>query len=459
MKKLTQLMILPLLIWSMVSCQAPVKKVATETTAISVTANVPEWSKNAVMYEVNVRQYTPEGTFKAFETHLPRLKELGVDILWFMPMFPISEKNRKGTLGSYYSIRDYKAVNPEFGTMDDFKALVNKAHEMGFKVMLDWVGNHSGWDNQWIVDHKDWYTQDAKGNVIPPNPDWSDVADLNYDNKELRKGMLDALKFWVKDIQVDGYRCDYAGGVPTDFWESARASLDSIKPVYMLAENQDQMNLLNKAFNVNYGWSFHHLMNEVAQGKKTALDIDSSLVQNERTYQVGTYSLQFLTNHDENSNAGTEFERMGDAVKTMAVLSFTVPGMPLIYTGQEIGMKKRLLFFEKDQIDWSNQEMQQFYQKLIKLKKDEVALWNGTAGGKLSILQTSVPAKVMAFTREKDNNQVVAVFNMSAEPVEATIALSQAGDYQEYFSGDLNKLDKGTSLKLDKWGYKIFVRK
>jgi glycosidase len=459
MKKLTQSLILPLLILSMVSCQAPVKKVASETTANSVTANVPEWSKNAVMYEVNVRQYTPEGTFKAFETHLPRLKELGVDILWFMPIYPISEKNRKGKLGSYYSIRDYKAVNPEFGTMEDFKALVTKAHEMGFKVMLDWVGNHSGWDNQWIVDHKDWYSQDSKGNVIPPNPDWSDVADLNYDNKGLRKGMLDALKFWVKDIQVDGYRCDYAGGVPTDFWESARASLDSIKPVYMLAENQDQMDLLNKAFNVNYGWAFHHLMNEVAQGKKTALDIDSSLVRTERTYKVGTYSLQFLTNHDENSNAGTEFERMGDAAKTMAVLSFTVPGMPLIYTGQEIGMKKRLLFFEKDQIDWSNQEMQQFYQKLIKLKKDEVPLWNGTAGGKLSLLQTSVPAKFLAFSREKDNNQVVVVFNMSAEPVEATIDLPQAGNYQEYFSGDLNKLERSTSLKLDKWGYKVFVRK
>ena len=462
MKKLTQLMILPFLILALYSCQPAVKKVAETTTAkIANTgmANVPEWSKNAVMYEVNIRQYTPEGTFKAFETHLPRLKELGVDILWFMPMYPISEKNRKGKLGSYYSIRDYKAVNPEFGTMDDFKALVSKAHEMGFKVMLDWVGNHSGWDNWWIVDHKDWYTQDSKGNVIPPNPDWSDVADLNYDNKELRKGMLDALKFWVKDINVDGYRCDYAGGVPTDFWETARASLDSIKPVYMLAENQDQMDLLNKAFNVNYGWSFHHLMNEVAKGKKTALDLDSSLVKTERTYPVGTYSLQFLTNHDENSNNGTEFERMGDATKTMAVLSFTVPGMPLIYTGQEIGMKKRLLFFEKDQVDWSNLEMQQFYQKLIKMKKDEVALWNGTAGGKLSILKTSVPAKIMAFTREKDNNQVVAVFNMSAEPIEATIDLPQAGDYQEYFSGDQKKLDKGTSLKLDKWGYKIFVRK
>ena len=457
MKKLTQLLILPMLILAMYSCQPTAKK-AVVTTTQTVAVNVPEWSKNAVMYEVNVRQYTPEGTFKAFETHLPRLKELCVDILWFMPIYPISEKNRKGTLGSYYSIRDYKAVNPEFGTMDDFKALVSKAHEMGFKVILDWVGNHTGWDNQWIVDHKDWYTQDAKGNVIPPNPDWKDVADLNYDNKEMRKAMLDALKFWVKDVTVDGYRCDYAGGVPTDFWETARASLDSIKPVYMLAENQDQMDLLNKAFNINYGWDFHHLMNEVAKGKRTAMALDSLIMKTYTTYPVGAYTLQFLTNHDENSNNGTEFDRLGEAVKTMATLSFTAPGMPLIYTGQEVGSKKRLLFFEKDKVDWSNQEMQKFYGQLIKLKKDDPALWNGTAGGAPVIVQTSVPAKVMAFIREKDKNQVLAVFNMSAGPVETIIDLPQAGDYKDYFSGETTTLTQGTTLKLDKWGYKIFIR-
>ena len=275
----------------------------------------------------------------------------------------------------------------------------------------------------------------------------------------MRKGMLDALKFWVKDIQVDGYRCDYAGGVPTDFWEAARVSLDSIKPVFMLAENQDQMNLLNKAFNMNYGWEFHHLMNEVAQGKKTALDIDSSLVKTDKTYPVGTYPLQFLTNHDENSNSGTEFERMGEAVKTMAVLSFTVPGMPLIYTGQEVGLKKRLLFFEKDQVDWSKLDMQQFYHQLIELKKEDTALWNGTAGGSVSILTTSIPAKVLAFSREKGNNQIIAVFNMSAGPVETTINLAKSGDYKEYFSGDTETLEKGTPIKLDKWAYKVFIRK
>ncbi len=453
MNKIKNLLFLSLLILAMYSCLPTAKKAAESAPLAS------EWSKNVVMYEVNVRQYTPEGTFKAFETHLPRLKEMGVDILWFMPIYPISEKNRKGGLGSYYSIRDYKAVNPEFGTIDDFKALVNKAHEMGFKVMLDWVGNHTGWDNQWLIEHKDWYTQDSLGNIIPPVKDWSDVADLNYENKDMRKAMLDALKFWVKDVNIDGYRCDFAGGVPTDFWEAARLSLDSIKPVYMLAENQDQMDLLNKAFHSNYGWSFHHLMNEVAQGKKTAQYLNSSLVKTVAAYPVGTYTLQFTSNHDENSWNGTEYERLGEAVKTMAVLSFVAPGMPLIYTGQEAGLNKRLLFFEKDQIDWSNLEMQQFYQKLIKLKKDQSALWNGIAGGTPVIVKSSDPAKVLAFTREKDNSKVLAVFNLSAAPVEASLELPQAGDYQEYFTGETKTLEKGSTIKLDKWAYQVFVKK
>ena len=456
MRKIIQLLVLPLILMAMYSCHTEAQK-SVQTTSVGL-ANYPDWSKNAVMYEVNVRQYTPEGTFKAFETHLARLKEMGVDILWFMPIYPISEKNHKGGLGSYYSIRDYKATNPEFGTMDDFKALVTQAHQMGFKVMLDWVGNHSGWDNQWIVDHKDWYTQDSLGNVIPPNPDWHDVADLNYDNKGLRHAMLDALKFWVKDVNIDGYRCDYAGGVPIDFWETARKALDSIKPVFMLAENQDQMDLMNKAFNINYGWSFHHMMNDVAQGKKTAQSIDSLLILTASTYPKNTYSLQFTSNHDENSHNGTEYERLGEAVKTMAVMTFTVPGMPLIYTGQEAGLNKRLLFFDKDSVDWSNLEMQQFYKRLIQLKKVQPALWNGAAGGQLTIVPTTMPKKVLAFTRVKDNSQILAIFNLTAQPVDAIIQLPQAGDYKEYFSGEAKKLKKGTTITLEKWGVRIYIR-
>jgi glycosidase len=456
MRKLTNLLILSLALLLIQGCQPPAKKAV--PSGPEGKANFPEWSKNAVMYEVNVRQFTPEGTFLAFEEHLPRLKEMGVDILWFMPIQPISKKNRKGSLGSYYSVKDYKAVNPEFGTMDDFKELVKRAHEMGFKVMIDWVGNHTGWDNVWMKDHKDWYTQDSLGNVVSPVADWHDTADLNYNNQQMRQAMLDALKFWVKETDIDGYRCDFAGGVPTEFWEKARLSLDSIKPVFMLGENQDQMDLLNKAFNVNYGWAFHHLMNQVAQGKKTAQAMDSLLVREDSVYPEKTYALQFTSNHDENSWNGTEYERLGDAAKTMAILSFTVPGMPLIYTGQEAGLNKRLAFFEKDSIDWSNLEMQQFYQKLIELKKTQPALWNGEAGGQLTIVNNNLPKQVLAFTREKDNNQVLAVFNLSAQPVEVTLDLPKKANYQEYFSGENIKLKKQTTLALDKWAVKLFIQ-
>lgn len=435
------------------ACQPATKK------AESPKSHIPEWSKNSVLYEVNIRQYTPEGTFKAFESHLPRLKELGVDILWIMPIHPISMKNRKGTLGSYYSVKDYKGINPEFGNLDDFKSLVNKAHELGFKVIIDWVANHTGWDNNWITEHKDWYTQDSLGNVIPPNPDWKDIADLNFDSKPMRHAMIDAMKYWVKETNIDGFRCDVAWGVPQDFWEAATASLDSIKPVYMLAEDEDHPDFLKKAFVSNYTWKLHHLMNDVAQGKKSAADIQKYYTDSVSKYAAGSFPMQFITNHDENSWAGSEYERMGEAVKTFATLTFTLEGIPLIYSGQEAGLKKRLLFFEKDTINWKNLEMQNFYQSLVKLKHSNQALWNGTSGGASKFLATNAAAKVLAFVREKDENQVVSVFNFSAEPVEATVQLPQEGEYKEYFTGESVKLGKETNLKLDKWGYKVFVKK
>ncbi len=452
MNKIKNLFFISLLALALFACQPAVQK------TVEV-AQFPEWSKKAVLYEVNIRQYTPEGTFKAFETHLPRLKELGVDILWLMPIHPISLKNRKGSLGSYYSVKDYKAVNPEFGTMDDFKNLVNKAHEMGLKVIIDWVPNHTGWDNQWIFDHKDWYTQDSLGNVIPPNPDWSDIADLNFDSKPMRRAMIDAMDFWVKETDIDGFRCDVAWGVPQDFWDQARASIDSIKPVYMLAEDEDHPEFLKYTFESNYAWKLHHILNQVAQGKKTAADIKTYFGESKGKYAPGSFPMQFITNHDENSWQGTEYERMGEAVKTLSVLTFTIEGIPLLYSGQEAGLNKRLLFFEKDTIDWSNLEMQKFFQSLTILKHTNSALWNGTAGGSMVFVETSVPQSVFAFTREKDNNQVLAVFNLSANPVEANLQLLQAGEYQEYFSGETKTLEKGSAIKLDKWGYQVFVRK
>ena len=434
--------------------------VPTQKAEVPTPVNPLEWSNDAVMYEVNVRQFTPEGTFNAFASHLPRLKELGVEILWLMPIHPIGEKNRKGSLGSYYSIRDYKAVNPEFGTIEDFKALVNKAHEMGFKVLIDCVANHSSWDNVWMENHKDWYTQDSLGNIIPPVADWSDVADLNYDNAEMRAAMLDAMKFWVKDANIDGYRCDYAGGVPTDFWETARVALDSIKPVFMLAENEDALDLLNKAFDCNYGWTVHHLMNEIYKGEKGATDFRGFFAKTDSTYPAGKYILNFTSNHDENSWQGTEYERLGASAKTFAALSFTLPGMPLIYTGQEAGLNKRLLFFEKDEIDWkTDTTMTPFYAKLIDLKQENPALWNGAAGSKINFLPTSDVQKLLVFTREKENNTVLVVMNLSGAPLSGTYKTESTKTLKDWFSEENVKLAAENKTELQPWEYRIYTTK
>ncbi|MEN6456923.1 MAG: alpha-amylase family glycosyl hydrolase, partial [Prolixibacteraceae bacterium] len=239
-----------LLLLILAACQPKAMKPQDKASA----AGRPEWLKDAVLYEVNIRQYTPEGTFDAFAEHLPRLKKLGVDILWLMPVHPISEKNRKGTLGSYYSVRDYQGINPEFGTLDDFKRLVNRSHELGMKVIIDWVANHTGWDHRWISEHPDWYTQDSTGAIISPNPDWSDIADLNFAVQPMRREMIREMQYWLRETDIDGFRCDVAWGVPQDFWEEARASLDSVKPVYMLAEDEDHPEFLEKAFDSNYAW-------------------------------------------------------------------------------------------------------------------------------------------------------------------------------------------------------------
>lgn len=421
-------------------------------------AQIPEWSKNAVIYEVNVRQYTKEGTFKAFEEHLPRLQEMGVDVLWFMPIHPISEEKRLGTLGSYYSIQDYKGVNPEFGTAEDFKALVDKAHSMGFKVMLDWVANHTGWDHEWTK-QPDWYTTDEEGNIVhPPGTNWEDVADLNFGSADMSAAMIEAMKYWVTEFDVDGFRADYAGGVPTSFWETARTELDKIKPVLMLAEDDTKLELLNKAFNINYSWEFHKIMNEVAKEEKDVDAIKLYVRRIERLYPGGTYPLQFTSNHDENSWNGTEYERMGEAVKAMAALSFTVPGIPLIYSGQEAGLDKRLAFFDKDEIPWNDLSMGQFYQELTTLKHENPALWNGTDGGLMNVLETS-DKKLLAFERTKDDNTVLVVMNLSNANLEGEIqAGDYVGSYKSYPAGEAFELQAMQSIRLEPWKYQIYIK-
>ncbi len=436
------------------SCNNKPKQAQYTSDKLISSSPVPEWSNNAVIYEVNVRQFTKEGTFNAFTEHLPRLKDLGVDILWLMPIHPIGLKNRKGNLGSYYSIQNYKEINPEFGTIDDFKKLVHKAHNLGMKVILDWVANHTAWDHDWITQNPHWYSKDSLGNMVSPY-DWTDVAQLDYANQELRTAMIDALEFWVRETGVDGYRCDVAGMVPVNFWEDARKALEKIKPVYMLAEDEGVTELLVNAFNSNYGWSLHHIMNHVAQGKMNVTEMKKYFHKTDSIYPVGSYPMHFTSNHDENSWNGTEFERMGNAAKTFAVLSFVIEGIPLIYTGQESALDKKLSFFEKDLVAWDNYSLTPFYKSLTQLKKENKALWNGPAGGKMKIIDTTSNEQILFFSRTKDNNTVYAIFNLSPTSASLIAQTEIHGELTEYFTNREISFPFNGFL-LQPWEYLVF---
>lgn len=417
----------------------------------------PEWSYNKTIYEVNIRQFTEEGNFKAFEKHLPRLKELGADILWFMPIHPIGEKNRKGTLGSYYSVKDYKDINPEFGTFDDFKSLVKLIHKMGMYVIIDWVANHTAWDHSWIEERPEFYTTDSAGNIIPPNPDWSDVADLNFDNKDLRAEMIDALKFWVEECDVDGYRCDVAGMVPIEFWIEARTELEKIKNVFMLAEwDTPEVHL---AFDMTYDWDLHHILNGIVKEEKTAADLIEHLKKNEEEFPANAFRMQFTSNHDENSWNGTVFERLGDGVEAFAVLTCLIPDMPLVYTGQEAGNDKRLSFFEKDLVEWKEYKLFDIYSKLFKLKKSNSALLNGERGGEMVYLTSNDEKNILAFSRSSGKDKVVGVFNLSGDAAEFEISGDTLpGSYKNYFTGKLESFTSKESFKLYPWEYRVYTK-
>jgi glycosidase len=419
----------------------------------------PEWSKNSVLYEVNIRQFTPEGTFNAFAKHLPRLKELGVDVLWLMPVNPIGVKNRKEPLGSYYSVKDYTDVNPEFGTLDDFKALIVKCHDLGFHVIMDWVPNHSSWDNKLTVDHPDWYVKDSTGNFIPPiGFDWTDVIQFDWSNKELQDYMINALSFWVK-LGVDGFRVDYPNKTSFEFWERSRTELEKIRPVLMVAENEDQTDFMKKGFDMSYAWELHHLMNRIAQGKDSLRSLRNYYQKERSVFPSSVYRMVFLDNHDENSWNGTINSRMGDAQNAFAVFIFTTQGVPLLYNGQESCLGKSLKFFVKDTIKWDTCKMTRFYTDLIKLKKENKALWNGDYGGTMDSIKTHKERKVFAYYREKDENRVIVFLNLSKKNVSIkTKVRNLEGEYIDYFSGQKTILPLADSLRLEPWGYRVFVR-
>jgi glycosidase len=415
---------------------------------------LPDWARSATIYEVNLRQYTTAGTFNAFSASLPRLQKLGIKILWFMPIQPISEKNRKGSLGSEYSVADYKGINPEFGSAADFGALVTKAHQMGFKVILDWVANHSGWDNPWIT-NKSWYHQDSSGNILSPNPDWTDVAWLNYENPDLRAAMIDAMMYWVKTFDIDGFRSDVADGVPVDFWNEANNSLQSIKPLFMLAEAQNHYDLLERTFVADYNWNLLNLMSELSVSTKDKTNFIETAVRQGMTYPKGTFPMNFITNHDENTWNGTEFSRLGKAVYSMAALTFVYPGIPLIYSGQEVGNQKQIAFFEKDLIPGLSKEnaFTTFYSKLIALKSKNNALWNDSPAT-LNPLDSNNP-EVISFSRSRGGNRVIMIFNISTIKQAVKVKLgSLSGKYKVFSSG--KSISYNGASTLAPWGFEIY---
>ena len=432
--------------------------------------------ESGVIYEANIRQYSPEGTFNAFTKDIPVLKDLGVKVIWVMPINPISEVKRKATdgqftsdiedekerakyLGSYYSVSDYKAINPEFGNLEDFKNLVDTAHDNGIYVIVDWVPNHTGWDHPWITAHPDWYTQNEKGEIIDPiNPDtgeswgWTDVADLNYDNMDMRKEMLNDLKYWLTEANIDGYRMDVAHKVPKEFFDEVTKELKQIKPVFMLAE-AEQPELLEKAFDMQYAWEGHHLLNELAKGEKNADDFQAYIKKQDTVLQDDDINMNFVTNHDENSWSGTLRERMPDNKELFTALTYTMPGMPLIYSGQEYDLDHRLLFFEKDSIPKTKGDYFTLLQRLGELKNTNSAL----NGGKDAAAYNAIDAgsNVIAFSRTKGDDEVVFIANISNESVITN--LPQKGSYLDYIANQPTEL-KGDAIELAPNTYKIYVK-
>ena len=427
-----------------------------------------DWINQATIYEINLRQYTSNGTINLFKKKLPKLKELGVDILWFMPIQPIGIKNRKAVgdsfvedfpnpdykkyWGSPYSISDYKQVNPRYGTLSEFKELIKLCHELDMKVVLDWVANHTAWDNPWIIDHPEWYTHDSTGKITDPIGEdgkswgWTDVADLNYENDKMRKAMIDAMSFWIKECDIDGFRCDVAMEVPVDFWNEASKQLNQIKPIFMLAESEaHKPRMFDSAFDAYYGWEMHHVFNKLYAGELASSEIIR--VMNEKDSICGdhVFPMNFITNHDENSWNGTIDERLGESWEAMAVLSYSLRGMPLIYSGQEVGLDHRLSFFEKDSIDWNKangEDYFNFYKGLNKLKQEK-------AFSSYSPISCDIIGKDLFRIIRGDSSEYQIILNLnSSEAIAQKVVIPK--NYEIVLQKGIND-----NNEMDKWGYLI----
>lgn len=418
----------------------------------------PEWSYNAVLYEMNIRQMTVEGTFKAATAHLERLKNLGVDVIWLMPVFPIGIKNRKGALGSFYSVRDYCAVNEEFGSMAEFDTFVETAHNLGLKVILDWVANHTSRDNKWLTNKPlDWYERDDDGEAKIPW-DWSDTAQLNYQNKEVWQGQIEAMKFWITEHNIDGFRCDMAMLTPIEFWQVVRFSLQQIKPdIFLLAEAEED-NLFQNAFDACYSWNLHHTMCDVAQNKTKVFALRDRIYTDLRRFPRWSMRMTFTSNHDENSWSGSEFTRFGNALEPMTALTFLLPqSMPLIYTGQEVGYDHSFAFFEKDAIpNFDENRYTELYRKLCAIYHSHRALQSADRGGSFIEIDNNAPDCLMTFVREVEGDRVVVIANLSPYTVFGDFHTGiYAGEYTDAMTENKVTLYEHMWGDIAPWSYKI----
>lgn len=452
MQRIILSLLLIMILWA---CNEESRIQTSETNTMDTATN-KDWIKTTNIYEVNVRQYTPEGTFNAFLPHLPRLKAMGVKTLWFMPITPIAQKNKKGSLGSPYACSDYTAINPEFGTLEDFKRLVKEAHAQGFKVIIDWVANHTGWDHRWTKEHPDWFEKDSATGDFKIASGMDDIIELDFKNPALRRAMIDAMKFWVTETDIDGYRCDLAFWVELDFWKEAKAELDKTKALYFLGEldpldHPDYM----QVFDAAYTWTWMHKTKDFYQNSLPLNSLDSVLHRYDTA--PGTKAW-FTTNHDENSWNGTEYEKYGDAAKALAVFSATWKGVPLIYSGQELPNKKRLAFFEKDPIQWSDRfELADFYKTLFNLRSTHPALH---ADVPVQRLRTSDDAHVFAYLRKLGNREVVVILNLSVVSQLRFDLLDERvkGSYKNVFSGAPNEFSSQRNFEMQAWEFLIYEK-
>jgi glycosidase len=419
------------------------------------------WAHTTNIYEVNVRQFTVAGTFNAFSRELPRLREMGVHTLWFMPVTPIAQKNKKGSLGSYYACSDYTAINPEFGTLTDFKDLVKLAHEMGFKVIIDWVANHTGWDHRWTKEHPEYYLVDPVTRDFQVASGMDDIIELDFSKPALRKAMIDAMKFWIEECDIDGFRCDLAFWVELDFWKEARTALDAIKPLLWLGEFDElEKPEYGEAFDASYTWTWMHKTKEFYQEK---LPIDSLLVVLKKYDDLGDSTMRtwFTTNHDENSWNGTEYEKYGEMAKALAVFSCTWNGIPLIYSGQELPNTKRIKFFDKDTIGWTgNNLLADFYRSLLTIRTNLPALKSGDPTVQTFRIKTTDPQNIFAFLRKKGSREVLVVLNLSPNNrLRFDVTDKQVtGTFKNIFSGAANDLTTERSFEMQAWEFLVYEK-